>query len=126
MVESTLFSRVDSRLRQIMGVNTPFGGISVLIVGDLNQLPPVMDSLIYKVGKGNEFWELIDRNPLWDLFTFYELKQIMRQKDNIDFIEALNVLASGNMEQKHVELFKSRQVSPCNQIVRRKYICLSL
>ena len=34
MVGSTLFSRVDSRLRQIMGVNTPFGGISVLIVGD--------------------------------------------------------------------------------------------
>ncbi|XP_059142987.1 uncharacterized protein LOC131930491 [Physella acuta] len=112
MVGSTLFSRVDSRLRQIMGDNKPFGGISVLLVGDLNQLPPVMDSLIYKVDKSNEFWELMDRNPLWDLFTFYELKQIMRQKNEIEFIEALNALASGHMVQKHVELFKSRQVSP--------------
>lgn len=49
IVRNVLFTRVDSRLQQIMGVNQPFGGISVLVVGDLNQLPSVMDSPIYKI-----------------------------------------------------------------------------
>ncbi|GBM80454.1 ATP-dependent DNA helicase PIF1 [Araneus ventricosus] len=111
MVGSTLFSRVDSRLRQIKGVNKPFGGISVLVVGDLNQLPPVMDSPIFKMGKCSEFCELIEENPLWGLFLFYELKEIMRQKDEFEFIEALNSLASGNMKEKQIELIKSRELS---------------
>ncbi|GBN70075.1 hypothetical protein AVEN_184165-1, partial [Araneus ventricosus] len=111
MVGSTLFSRVDSRLRQIKGVNKPFGGISVLVVGDLNQLPPVMDSPIFKMGKCSEFCELIEENPLWELFVFYELKEIMRQKDEFDFIEALNALTSGNMKEKQIEVIKSKELS---------------
>lgn len=35
----------------------------------------------------------------------------MHQKDEFEFIEALSSLASGNMTEKHVELFRSRQVS---------------
>ncbi|XP_034937821.1 ATP-dependent DNA helicase pfh1-like [Chelonus insularis] len=41
MVGSTVLGYVNTRLRQITGVNEPFGSISVLAVGDLNQLPPV-------------------------------------------------------------------------------------
>lgn len=63
MVGSRLLCQVDSRLRQIMGRNESFGGISVLAVGDLHQLPPVMDSPVYKAPP-NEFSELLDRNPV--------------------------------------------------------------
>ncbi|XP_035223419.1 uncharacterized protein LOC118196128 [Stegodyphus dumicola] len=51
MVGSTLLSRVDTRLRQIRRINKPFGDLSVIVVDDLNQLPPVMDSPIYKIGE---------------------------------------------------------------------------
>ncbi|XP_043477547.1 uncharacterized protein LOC122508333 [Leptopilina heterotoma] len=47
MVGSTTLNRVDIRLRQIKGVNDSFGGVSVILVGDLHQLPPVMDKPIY-------------------------------------------------------------------------------
>ena len=49
MVGSTMFSRIDTRLRQIMGRNRSFGGVSVLMVGDLYQLPPVVDTSIYQL-----------------------------------------------------------------------------
>ncbi|GBM16486.1 hypothetical protein AVEN_30860-1, partial [Araneus ventricosus] len=53
----------------------------------------------------------MEENPLWELFVFYELKEIMRQKDEFEFIEALNALASGNMKEKQIELIKSRELS---------------
>lgn len=40
MVGSTLFCRIDTRLRQIMVINESFGGISVIVCGVMNPLPP--------------------------------------------------------------------------------------
>ena len=37
MVGSMMLSRVDTRLRQIMGLNESFGGVSVITIRDLNQ-----------------------------------------------------------------------------------------
>ena len=65
MVGSALFTRVDTRLRQIKGVNLPFGGISIICVGDLYQLPPVMDTHIFKCSKQNDLSDFFDLNPLW-------------------------------------------------------------
>jgi hypothetical protein len=110
MVGSTLFSRVDTRLRQIMGNDRTFGGISVICVGDLNQLPPVMDSPIFKMSNSNEMNALFDTNPLWDEFNYYELTQIMRQKDEVRFINCLNNLAVGKLTEEDIKLIKSREV----------------
>ena len=44
-----LLTSIDSRLRQAFPKNSyvPFGGRSIILVGDLGQLPPVMDKPIY-------------------------------------------------------------------------------
>ena len=39
-IDANLLNMMDARLRQIMGVDKPFGGIPVLFVGDLFQLLP--------------------------------------------------------------------------------------
>jgi hypothetical protein len=45
MIDSTMFSHIDKRLRQIFKQpDTIFGGISVLVVGDFNQKQPVSGS----------------------------------------------------------------------------------
>ena len=54
MVGSNMLARIDTRLRQIFGVNKSFGGISVVLVGYLYQLPPVMDRPIYTASKYSE------------------------------------------------------------------------
>ena len=41
------------RLREIFAINKPFGGVSVIVVGDLNQLQPVLDDWIFKPNKNN-------------------------------------------------------------------------
>lgn len=53
MVESNMLARIDTRLRRIFGMNKSFRGISVILVRDLYQLPPVMNRPIYTVPKNS-------------------------------------------------------------------------
>ena len=48
-IGKNLLIRIDSRLRQAFPENAtiPFGGRSIILVGDLGQLPPVMDNPVY-------------------------------------------------------------------------------
>ncbi|XP_026475405.1 uncharacterized protein LOC113380264 [Ctenocephalides felis] len=112
MVGSATLSRIDTRLRQIKGVNEPFGGVSILAVGDLNQLPPVKDRPVYQVSRHNEMEAFFDVNPLWNEFHFYELTEVMRQRDDLLFINALNNLANDTLTNEDLALIKEREVKP--------------
>uniref|UniRef100_A0AAZ1X1W6 ATP-dependent DNA helicase n=1 Tax=Oreochromis aureus TaxID=47969 RepID=A0AAZ1X1W6_OREAU len=84
MVSKPLFAYVDARLKQIKGTRRPFGGMSVLAVGDFYQLPPVRQSKPLCVYDP----EQID---LWqEHFQMITLTEIMRQKDDVAFAEMLN------------------------------------
>ena len=48
MVGSGTFNFLNLRLQQIMRTNEPFGGISLITVGDLFQLKPVFDKWIFE------------------------------------------------------------------------------
>ena len=111
MCGSLMFHRIDTRLRQIMGRDVSFGGVSVLLVGDLNQLPPVQDSPIFKPSKGSGLTKLAG-TIIWDEFKYFELTEIMRQKDEIQFIKALNNVAIGKMTFADVATLQKRQVEP--------------
>ncbi|KAE8280185.1 hypothetical protein D5F01_LYC22327 [Larimichthys crocea] len=73
-------------VQQIKGNRKPFGGISVLAVGDFYQLPPLGKAKPLCVYEENEF-------DLWrDYFEMVSLTEIMRQKDDRAFAELLNRL----------------------------------
>ena len=68
---------------------SPFANVSILLVGDLYQLPPVSGSPIYRSlpGRCNS---VSDLSPtFWEDFLFHELNHIMHQKD-CDFAMLLN------------------------------------
>ena len=53
MVGAELFVTIHKRLQEIIGISsfdatTIFGGVSILAVGDLMQLPPVGDKQIFE------------------------------------------------------------------------------
>ncbi|KAM9821492.1 uncharacterized protein ACBT44_007065 [Syngnathus typhle] len=86
MVSKDLFAYVNARLKQIKGINLPFGGMSVLAVGDFFQLPPVRQSkplCVYDPTR-LDHWR--------DDFKKITLTAIMRQKDDVAFAELLNRL----------------------------------
>ncbi|CAF5039595.1 unnamed protein product [Rotaria sp. Silwood1] len=101
MVGFTMFQQVDARLQQIMKSKEPFGGISVTVLGDFNQLRPVGDKYIFQFN--NSYNALVD-NPLWSLFELFELTEIMRQKGvaaryGISFFHIVTPVASQKSRQ---------------------------
>ena len=81
MIGETTFNDLDMRLQKIMNNDKPFGGISVILIGDLMQLPPVRQKCIFD-----------EVNYNWDLFKLHELVEIVRQNSDPDFASLLNRL----------------------------------
>ena len=107
MVGATIFKYLDERLRQIFHSTEMFAGISIIAVGDFNQLPPVGDSMIFQTTRKDDY-EILAGPCRWELFSIYELDEIMRQKDDLEFAQALNNLANNCLTENNIELFNSR------------------
>jgi exonuclease III len=76
-------------LVQIKKCKDPFGGVSVIAVGDFYQLPPVKQRKDERLYKENFLYPV----DFWlDSFKVVELTQIMRQREDIPFATALNSL----------------------------------
>ncbi len=95
MVSKQLFAYVNWRLQQIKGNQKPFGGLSILAVGDFFQLPPLGRAKPLCVYEDHvlDFWK--------DNFQMITLTQIMRQRDDLAYAELLNCL---RVKPKHAKL----------------------
>ncbi|XP_070191701.1 uncharacterized protein [Littorina saxatilis] len=108
MVGANMLGFVSQRLQQVMGCSKPFGGVSVLAVGDLFQLRPVMDRWVFQPSRGP--YEALAPIVWQELFQMFELTQVMRQKDDKTFAEALNRIREGSHTKEDASLIKSRVV----------------
>ncbi|KAI5615363.1 hypothetical protein C0J50_10792, partial [Silurus asotus] len=97
MVSKDLFVYVNWRFQQIKGSKKPFGGISVLAVGDFYQLPPLRKKKPLCVYEGGvpDNWK--------DFFQIVNLTEIMRQKEDLAFAQLLNRI---RVKPKHEALTK--------------------
>ncbi|KAH9398505.1 hypothetical protein TYRP_018746 [Tyrophagus putrescentiae] len=108
MVGLSMLSKVDTRLRQIMGVDELYGNLPVIVLGDFNQLRPVMDRFAFQPFGGDR---ALAGTVLWDPFSYFRLDQVMRQ-ENAVFAQALNNLAVGRLTPAEVALFEGRVIQP--------------
>jgi ATP-dependent exoDNAse (exonuclease V) alpha subunit len=111
MMSAKHLDQISFRLREIFG--TPqvvhFGGISVIVVGDFNQLPPVGGRLAFQTKNTTTTAVLAGSiNPQWALFKVHRLNKIMRQRDDLVFAEALNRLAAGKCTPEDIEMWNKR------------------
>ena len=91
MVGADMLLEVHKRLQQIKGVpnDVMFGGVSVLAVGDLYQLPPVAQSMLFSTVR-DSYAQLYRSGSIWqDEFEMLELDEIMRQRGDSAFAELL-------------------------------------
>ncbi len=91
MVGANMLLEIHKRLQQIKSMfpDIPFGGVSILAVGDLYQLPPVGQSLIFS-SVSDSYAKLYGSGSMWvDNFQMIELDEIVRQRDDSTFCELL-------------------------------------
>ena len=97
MVGNGKLEFINNRLQllHVSGLKKPFGGISIIAVGDFFQLKPIMDGWIFQDLKQNA--QALACNLWKENFTLFELKEVMRQKDDLAFAELLNRLRYNEM-----------------------------
>ena len=109
MVRADLFDAIDHALRFARSSSKPFGGVQLLLIGDLMQLPPVVTEiergLIFQ-HYATEFFFSAKCFPALELLTI-ELKTIYRQSDR-GFINLLNQIRSNQMESWDYENLSER------------------
>jgi len=105
MVRADLMDAIDMSLRRVrQEMDLPFGGVQVVLVGDLFQLPPVVG------GGGLEkyFLDTYGGPYFFNAFVFQEcgldvveLQTVYRQTDPA-FIDALNRIRSNNVDEAFI------------------------
>lgn len=109
MVRADLLDGIDSTLRRFKNRNLPFGGVQLLMIGDLQQLAPVV--------KEDE-WDLLRKHYSTSFFfgslalqqTHYvsiELQHVYRQSD-ITFINLLNKVRNNEIDNHVIEALNAR------------------
>ncbi|XP_062619428.1 uncharacterized protein LOC134280987 [Saccostrea cucullata] len=113
MVGNNMLSFINDRLQQLTGRKQDFGGISIIAVGDLYQLPPVGDKWIFK--DLSNPGQSLAKNLWHEHFYMHELTEIMRQKDDLRFAEMLNRLRENKMTDEDKELISQRFIRQDSQ-----------
>lgn len=102
MLSAATFEMADAVCREVRRVDRPFGGLTVILVGDFFQLPPV--------SRGGEAL-FAYASPVWkelNLLTCYLTEQF--RQDDSDFLEVLSAIRSGDVEELHHERLHARHV----------------
>ena len=126
MVRADVMDAVDRVLRRFRRGDKVFGGVQVLMIGDMEQLPPVT--------KEDE-WEILRHyyeTPYFFSSKAYqeanavtiELKHIYRQEDE-QFIHLLNEVRQGQLSEQSMRLLRSRYLPDFDPPDDEGYILLT-
>ena len=113
MVGSNMLLEIHKRLQQIKGISADvtFGGVSILAVGDLYQLPPVGQPWLFST-VSDSYAQLYRSGSLWvDKFQMLELSEIMRQRGDSSFAEMLCRVGTADCTPADVDMLKSREIT---------------
>jgi GTPase SAR1 family protein len=126
MVRADLLDAIDAVLRRYRNRNVPFGGVQLLMIGDLQQLAPIAK---------DEEWALLKKH--YDTVYFFsskalqktdyisiELQFIFRQTDET-FIRLLNKVRENQMDADTVNLLNQRHIPDFSPDEDEGYITLT-
>ena len=111
MVRPDILDAIDFILRRYRRPTKPFGGVQLLLIGDLRQLPPVI--------KDEEWMQLSPYYSSPYFFDSHALKQagyqsielttVYRQSDR-DFVDILNVIRDGKLDMETLQRLNQRYI----------------
>ena len=109
MVRADILDAIDFVLRKVRRREKPFGGVQVMLIGDMHQLPPVVKEPEWQILKNyyaspyffdSLVWKQLDAAEI-------ELKKIYRQSD-ARFLRLLNNIRHQELDEDDYEELKKR------------------
>lgn len=109
MVSPDLFNKLDYLFRKTRNNNEPFGGVRLVLVGDLTQLGPILsrdrnapeEQTVERFVVDTEAWA---RMSICRLF----LNRSYRQADGDPYLDVLNEIRRGDLSAKNEALLRER------------------
>lgn len=126
MLRADLLDAMDWMLRNVRKINEPFGGIQVLFIGDLLQLPPVVKqaewNFLRNYYKSPFFF---DAQVIHEVKPLYiELEKVYRQADET-FIRILNNLRNSAITEADIEILNAHVQQDFDATKHDDYITLT-
>ncbi|XP_040064100.2 ATP-dependent DNA helicase PIF1-like [Ixodes scapularis] len=109
MMSTDILQRVDSRLRIITcKYLEPFGGLDIILCGDLRQLLPVRAAEVFERVKTNS---VFNTEIAWHHLLYFVLTKVVRQSD-LRFYTILTKIRNGaEFDSEEIALIESRLVT---------------
>jgi ATP-dependent DNA helicase PIF1 len=111
MVRVDMMEAINTLLQQAKGNKLPFGGIQMVMFGDLYQLPPVVsDDGLHEYFAHNYGGQYFFNAPVWGntKINIFELTHNFRQKDDEVFRNVLNAVRTNQIEDTILETLNRR------------------
>ena len=124
MVRADVMRAIDNMLRKNKKNDAPFGGVQVIMFGDLYQLPPVVidrdeQQYLESIFGGIYFFNGLsfDKTGLIKI----ELQQNFRQKNDQEFLSLLNRVREDTLSSQDLELL-NKQVVPYGKKIKNAIV----
>ena len=109
MVKSDMLYQLDLRLQEITEkVGVPFGGLGIIVFGDMMQLKPCMGRYICDDPINPDFLITHRISPRWKLFNSLILEINHRQGEDKHYADLLNRVRVGEQTKEDIDLLKTR------------------
>jgi len=126
MVRADVMDAIDMLLRRFRHKQLPFGGVQLLMIGDLQQLSPVATHDVWNILSGyyDTPYFFSSRALSEANFTTIELKQIFRQTDPV-FLNLLNQVRNNTLSADALKELNTRYIPNFTPSCNQKYIHLT-
>ena len=104
MMSDTLFDVISSYLSLVRKNNSPFGGVQVILCGDLYQIPPVKDRFFFN----SDIWTKLSASST---FKMFELKLSQRHISDKTFDILLQKLRTGKCDNETLAVLRSTETN---------------
>jgi hypothetical protein len=126
MVRPDVLDQIDLILRNVKDNNHPFGGVQLLLIGDLSQLSPIIR---------DEEWAMLSRYYNTPYFfsslvlqkapyVRIELDKVFRQNEQA-FVDILNEVRNQTISEQSLELLNARYIPNFRPTAEDPYITLT-
>ena len=111
LVKAEMLYQLHFRLsKEIFQNDLPFGGIAVIVFGDIMQIKPVKGRFVFSQTRSDDLQLIQSLNNLWHNFQVVNLKTNHRQGEDKQYADMLNRFRVGTQTPEDVDLLKTRVV----------------